>query len=143
MSLSPSFSRFFVKTAPSPLAPLAPLAAVSLDDKRASKWRPRFVGPFRARRAGEREALILTIVCALDMYTTLWWVMTGRATEANTNLAWTFEHHPVVFVMVKCASCLPALMLAPLLARRHPRFTVWLLRGIIAFYVGYYLLNVR
>ena len=104
---------------------------------------PRFHGKLWVRRTGEREAFFLTLICALDMYTTLWWVITGRATEANTNLAWTFEHHPIVFVLVKCLSCLPALLLAPRLALRHPVFTVWLLRAIIVFYVGYYLLNVH
>jgi hypothetical protein len=112
-------------------------------DKRRGRLRLWFGGPLLARRTGEREALVLTIICALDMYTTLWWVITGEATEANDNLAWTFEHHPVTFVLVKSLSCLPALLMAPRLARRHPRFTVWLLRGIIVAYVGYYLMAAR
>lgn len=134
---SSSFSRFFSLNS-DPSDPSAEKRC-----SRAKKWKLHFNGVLRVRRTGEREAFVLTLICALDMYTTLWWVMTGRATEANSNLAWTFEHHPVLFVLVKCISYLPALLLAPRLARRHPVFTVWLLRAIIVFYVGYYLLNVR
>jgi len=91
------------------------------------------------RRAGEREALLLSLICMADMATTLWWVVTGVAAEANPVLAWTFESHPAVFVLVKGATCVPALILAPRLAQRHRRFTVWLLRGIALLYVALYL----
>jgi len=114
--------------------------------ERRGGWRirdVRFAGPLRVRRAGEREALLLTFLCALDMYTTLWWVVTGSAIESNALLAWTFNHHPLYFVALKSAACLPALLLAQRLARNHPVFTVWLLRFILVAYVGYYLLNVK
>ncbi len=119
--------------------------AATASDRR-NVWRVtelQFRGPLRVRRAGEREALLLTFLCALDMYTTLWWVMTGSAVESNALLAWTFNHHPLYFVALKSAACLPALLLAPRLARNHPRFTVWLLRGILVAYIGYYLMNVK
>jgi hypothetical protein len=105
-------------------------------------WRPDFRGVLRMRRAGEREALLLTLVCALDMFTTLYWVVTGHATEANGGLAWTFHYHPIWFVLVKSASCFPALLFATRLARRRPRFTAWLLRAILAAYVTFYCANV-
>lgn len=141
MSLFPSSPLFSAKSMISD-ADTAAATALAKSERR-NRWRPYFLGPLRVRRAGEREALILTLVCALDMYTTLWWVITGRATESNENLAWTFQHHPVLFVLVKCGSCLPALLLAPHLARRHPKFTTWLLRGIIFTYIAYYLMNIR
>jgi len=105
-------------------------------------WLPDFGGALRLCHTWEREALLLTLVCALDMFTTLFWVMTGRATEANGGLAWTFHVHPFWFVVVKCASCFPALLLAARLAERRPRFTVWLLRVICFTYVAYYCANV-
>ena len=105
---------------------------------RRSRWRPRFGKRLLVRRAGEREALLLSVLCMADMATTLWWVVTGVASEANPVLAWTFESHPAVFVLVKGATCVPALMLAPRLAQRHRRFTVWLLRGIALLYVVLY-----
>ena len=99
----------------------------------------RFGGRLLARRVGERESLILAMICALDMYTTLWWVVTGHAVEANRLLSWTFEKSPVLFVLVKAVFYVPALVLAPRLARKHPLFTVWLLRGIIAAYLWIYI----
>ncbi len=90
------------------------------------------------RRAGETEALILATICTLDMLTTLFWVLFGHAREANPLLAWTFQGHPATFVVIKCASCLPALILAPRLAQSHRSFTVWLLRAIIVAYIVLY-----
>ncbi|MFM7320024.1 MAG: DUF5658 family protein [Armatimonadota bacterium] len=108
------------------------------DDDRRGRWRFRFRGPLRLRRAGEKEAFLLTVICMADMFTTLWWVVSGAATEANPMLGWTFRNHPAAFVAVKCASCIPALVLAPRLAQSKKRFTVWLLRLIIVLYVGLY-----
>ena len=120
---------------------VAPLQAQS--ERRRNGWRPRFGGVLLARRAGEREALLLGLVCAIDMYTTLWWVATGHAVEANPLLAATLQTHPLAFVLVKCLFCLPALILAPRLARRRPEFTVWLLRAVIAAYIGIYVFAIR
>lgn len=119
-------------------SPTVPTAA-----ERRRGLKVQFRGPLRCRRAGEREALLLTLLCALDMYTTLYWVVMGIATEANKFLAWTFNYHPLTFVAVKCASCLPALMMAPRLAQRRPQFTIWLLRVIILVYIGIYLIGIN
>lgn len=118
-------------------------ASASDRDRRRNWWNPRFTGPMRMRRVGEKEAFVLTLICALDMITTLFWVVSGLAIESNGLLAWTFNHHPVAFVLVKLAAFLPALILAPKLAQRHPTFTVWLLRVIIVAYIGWYVMNVR
>jgi hypothetical protein len=112
-------------------------------ERREKRPKLDFGRRLKIRRAGEREALLLTILCAIDMYSTLWWVLTGQAHEGNKLIAWTFHHNPVLFVLVKCGSCLPALFLAPRLAQRHPRTTVWLLRGILVAYIGLYLANVK
>lgn len=113
--------------------------AARVERRRARGWSLRFGGHLLARRVGEREVLVLTLICALDMYTTLFWVLSGHATEANPLLARAFDLHPITFVLVKCVTSLPALLLAGRLARRHPRFTVWLLRTITAAYIGIYL----
>ena len=117
-------------------------AAASAERRRAG-LRLHFGGRLLVRRAGEREVVVLALICALDMYTTVYWVVMGHAVEANPLLAWLFDYHPMAFTLVKSALCLPALLLAPRLARRHPRFTVLLLRAVIAAYVGIYFLNVR
>ncbi|MFM7187770.1 MAG: DUF5658 family protein [Armatimonadota bacterium] len=90
------------------------------------------------RRAGEKESVVLGIICSADMLTTLYWVMTGQAEESNPVLGWTFAGHPVVFVITKCLACMPALILAPKLAQSHRIFTIWLLRAIIVVYVAVY-----
>lgn len=107
--------------------------------ERRVRMRPLFFGGrLLIRRAGEKEAFILAMICALDMYTTLWWVVNGEAMEANPLLAWTFHHHPIWFVFLKCATFLPALAAVPYLGRRHPKFTPWLLRCAILVYLGMY-----
>jgi Domain of unknown function (DUF5658) len=102
---------------------------------RRNALRLRFQGKFVMRRAAEREASVLALICMADMFTTLYWVTMGYATEANHLLAWTFEIHPLTFVVVKSASCIPAVLMAPALAKRKKTFTIWLLRIIIAVYI--------
>lgn len=94
------------------------------------------------RRAAERETFILLLVSYIDMMTTLFWVSTGRATEANPLLEWTFNHHPVTFVLVKMLATLPAVYFAPKLAQKYPTFTTWLLRVVIALYALIYFTNI-
>ncbi|MBC7809430.1 MAG: hypothetical protein H7145_25125, partial [Akkermansiaceae bacterium] len=67
---------------------------------------------------------------------------TGQATEANPLLAWTFEWHPLMFVLVKAGTFLPTLLLAAYMARKHPRTVVFLLRFVIIAYIGIYLVGV-
>lgn len=93
------------------------------------------------RRAAEREIFALVCLCFLDMLTTLWWVETGRATEANPFLQWTFHFHPIVFVLVKLLSTLPACYFALRLAKRYPGFTTWLTRMVLATYLLLYVGN--
>jgi len=86
--------------------------------------------------------MALIILCAVDMYTTIYWVKTGQATEANPLLAWTFHMHPLVFVLVKAGSFLPTMILASYMARKHPRVVTGLLRFVLLAYVAIYLIGV-
>ncbi len=104
-------------------------------------FRMQFGGKLKMRRAAERETFVLLVISYVDMMTTLFWVLTGRATEANPFLQWTFDHHPVAFVIVKMLATLPAVYFAPKLAQKHPTFTIWLLRAVIAMYVLIYFAN--
>jgi hypothetical protein len=110
---------------------------------RRNGHRIRFGGPLHIRRAAERETFILLLVSYIDMMTTLYWVSNGTAVEANPLLQWTFDHHPVAFVIVKMLATLPAIVLAPRLAQKHPTFTIWLLRAVIATYVGVYFAGIQ
>ena len=57
-------------------------------------------------------------------------------------LSWTFRVSPVIFVVIKAASFLPAAVLAAYMARRYPRLIKGLLRAVIVFYIALYLLGV-
>ena len=98
--------------------------------------------PFDLKRPAAAEVLILLLVCAVDMYSTVYWVRAGVAIEANPLLAWTFHVHPVLFVLIKTATFLPTLALAAFLARRHPAKVTLLLRGVILAYIAIYLIGV-
>lgn len=95
--------------------------------------------PFDLKRPAALEIMILLFICAADMYSTVYWVQTGQAIEANPLLAWTFHLHPAVFVVVKAATFLPTLFLASLLAQRRPDLVTKLLRCVIAAYIIMYL----
>ena len=129
---------------PPTAANVMPTASADASDapRRRSAYQIRFGGPMQLRRAAERETLVLLMVSYIDMMTTLYCVSIGRATEANPLLQWTFEHHPVAFVIVKMLATMPAILLAPKLAQKHPTFTVWLLRGVIAAYLFVYFKNI-
>ncbi|MBC8141758.1 MAG: hypothetical protein H7Y38_10005 [Armatimonadetes bacterium] len=106
------------------------------------EFRHMITRPFDVKRPAALEVLILLILCAVDMYSTVYWVRTGVATEANPLLAWTFDIHPVVFVLIKAATFLPSLALASFLARKHPAKVTNLLRFVILAYVSIYLVGV-
>ena len=109
--------------------------ALAAARERRNPLRLIFRGPMQLRRSAEKEAFVLGVICMADMFTTLYWVTMGYATESNHLLAWTFDIHPLTFVLVKSASCLPAILMAPALARQKKTFTIWLLRAIIVAYI--------
>lgn len=94
--------------------------------------------PFDRKRPAWAEVLILIALCSLDMFSTIYWIKTGKAREANPFLAWTFHLSPVLFVVIKAGTFLPAAALAAFMARRYPRFITWLLRAVILLYVAFY-----
>ncbi len=98
--------------------------------------------PFDMKRPAAAEVLTLIILCAVDMYSTIYWVKTGQATEANPLLAWTFDLHPLIFVLIKAGTFLPTLLLAAYMARKHPRTVTVLLRAVILMYIVVYLIGV-
>ena len=98
--------------------------------------------PFDIKRPAAAEVLALLTLCAVDMYSTIYWVKTGQATEANPLLAWTFDLHPLIFVLIKAGTFLPTLILAAYMAREHPRTMTLLLRVVILAYIGIYLVGV-
>lgn len=98
--------------------------------------------PFDLKRPAAIEVFALLILCSLDMFSTVYWVTSGQAIEANPLLAWTFHIHPLVFVLLKTATFLPALVLAAHMAQRHAKTVTYLLRSVLFAYVAIYVIGV-
>ena len=77
-----------------------------------------------------RVAVVLNISDALF---TLWWVLTGRAREANPLLAHLIDYSPVLFIVVKTGLCSLGLVLLWRL-RRRPLAVVGLMIVFLAYY---------
>ncbi len=85
------------------------------------------------------ETTFLAIIGCLDLLTTVFWIATGRAMEANPLMAavlhttgrWGFAIAKALFLAVP-------LTIAELARRRHPVFVRWALRVAIVLYLGAY-----
>lgn len=88
------------------------------------------------------DSLLLFLVCTADMASTLYWVHTGAASEANPWMAFCLAHGDAAFVAAKVASFLPLLAFAAFYRSRRPRLIAVSLRGTVALYAAVYLLAV-
>lgn len=88
------------------------------------------------------DSLLLFLICTADMCSTLYWVHTGAASEANPWMAFCLHHGDAAFCAAKMVSCLPLLAFAAYYRPRRPRLIAISLRGTVALYVGIYLLAV-
>lgn len=85
------------------------------------------------------DSLLLFLVCTADMCSTLYWVHTGTASEANPWMAFCLVHGDAAFVAAKFASFLPLLAFAAYYRARRPRLIAVSLRGTSLLYVGVYI----
>lgn len=81
------------------------------------------------------ESLILVAICLADMLSTLYFVMSGAATEQNPIMAACINHSPVMFVLVKIASFVPFVIAVELYRRKNPDFATKACRCAIVLYV--------
>ena len=88
------------------------------------------------------DSLLLFLVCTADMCSTLYWVHTGTASEANPWMAFCLVHGDAAFVAAKFASFLPLLAFAAYYRARRPRLIAISLRGTVVLYAAVYLLAV-
>lgn len=84
------------------------------------------------------EVVALLALCTLDLLTTLWWLYTGAATEANPLLRPFAEAGLGPFVLAKLATFVPALAAAEWYSRLRPELVVPLLRHGFTAYVCVY-----
>ena len=85
------------------------------------------------------DSLLLAALCTADMASTLFWVHTGAASEANPWMAFCLAHGDAAFVAAKSLSFLPLLAFAAFHRARRPRLIAVSLRGTSVLYLGIYL----
>lgn len=88
------------------------------------------------------ESLFLFILCTTDMLSTLYWIHTHAATEANPWMALWLHHGDAAFCAVKMLSFVPFLLVAAYYRPRRPRLIKISLRGTIALYLLVYAMGV-
>ena len=88
------------------------------------------------------DSLLLFAICTADMCSTLYWVHTGAASEANPWMAFCLAHGDAGFVAAKFASFLPLLAFAAYYRARRPRLIAVSLRGTVVLYAAVYLVAV-
>lgn len=84
------------------------------------------------------DSLLLFFICTLDMCSTLYWVHTGAASEANPWMEFCLQHGDALFCAVKMLSFLPLLAFAAYYRVRRPRLIAASLRGTVVLYIGIY-----
>lgn len=81
------------------------------------------------------ESWILVSICTADMLATLWFVLSGRATEQNPLMAACMNHSPWMFILVKMLSFVPFVVAVEWYRRRNPGFARAACRWAITAYV--------
>lgn len=88
------------------------------------------------------ESLLLFTICLSDMLSTLFWVHTNQATEANPWMSLWLHYGDWAFCAAKLISFVPFLLVAAYYRPRRPRMIAIALRGTLALYAGIYLVSV-
>lgn len=88
------------------------------------------------------ESLLLFIICTTDMLSTLYWVHTHQATEANPWMSLWLHYGDGAFCAAKLLSFVPFLIVAAYYRPRRPRLIAIALRSTLAMYVCIYALSV-
>lgn len=88
------------------------------------------------------ESIMLAVVCLADMLSTLYWVHTHQATEANPWMAHWLHQGDFAFCATKLLSFVPFLLVAAYYRPRRPRLIAVALRGTIVLYLAIYVFSV-
>lgn len=81
------------------------------------------------------ESLILVAICLADMFSTLYFVLTGAAVEQNPIMAACFRQSPGMFVFVKMISFVPFVIAVELYRKKNPDFALKACRCAIVLYL--------
>jgi len=88
------------------------------------------------------ESVALFTLCTADMLSTLYWVHTHVATEANPWMAFWLQHGDFAFCGVKLMSYIPLLLFAAYHRPQRPKMIALSLRVALGLYVAMYLVAV-
>jgi hypothetical protein len=95
-----------------------------------------------SRRFGDmklsRESVLIIAICVADLATTIWFVRSHGAQEANPIMRFFLEQGLIAFILAKAMFCLGPLALIEWARRRNPLFVRGALRAGIALYLGFY-----
>jgi hypothetical protein len=95
-----------------------------------------------AKRFVLPETLILTLICSIDLFVTIYLVATHQAIEANPLMAATLNNYgPTAFIIAKVLLMALPLTIAELARTHHPHFVKRALQVCIAVYLGIYILS--
>ena len=94
-------------------------------------------GAVRLRDNWDSAALLA--ICLLDMLTTLYWVHTHQAVEANPVMAYFLHRGDAAFCVAKLACVVPFVVLATCYRRRRPRLIAIALRTTLILFIGIYI----
>ena len=84
------------------------------------------------------DSLLLLFICVADMCSTLYWVHSGAASEANPWMAFCLQHGTAAFCCAKMLTFLPLLALTAYYRPRRPRLIAISLRGTCILYALIY-----
>jgi hypothetical protein len=89
------------------------------------------------------ESLVLAVICAVDLLSTLWLVGAGQATEANPVMAYYINTGgAVAFTGAKILLFGGPLFTLEVLRRRKPQFIRTMLRAAVVLYLVVYCVGV-
>jgi len=81
-------------------------------------------------------AYILTIMVFIDLISTLYWVNTGLATEANPIMNFFFEQSSVLFTLVKLGISFSGILILYFLRKRFRKIILSILLGLNFIYIS-------
>jgi len=81
-------------------------------------------------------AYILTIMVFIDLISTLYWVNTGLATEANPIMNFFFEQSSVLFTLVKLGISFGGILILYFLRKRFRKIILSILLGLNFIYIS-------
>lgn len=87
------------------------------------------------------ESAALAALCTADMISTLYWVRTHKAVEANPLMAGSLAHSDVAFLALKLASYLVPIAILETLRPIRPEAVVRALRVCLGGYLALYVLG--